>query len=133
MNNKIIEFENVIFDLSVKTGTFVLESDRKIIMEQYNNCTHDIEITGKGFYDNIVVSKNSAKLSNENFLPGGVYIKFINSNIALSMEIFLKDGYIQMLEFYTYEQEWYGEIENYDIYKVTKDGQLSFIKRVIID
>lgn len=133
MNNKIIEFEKVIFDISVSTGMFVLDSDRKIIMEQYNNCIHDIKITGKGFYDDIIVSKDCKKLSGENFLLGDLYIKFINSNIGISMEVFITEGYIQTLEFFAYEQEWYGEIENYDVYKVTQDGKLSFIKNVNVN
>lgn len=133
MDNRLLDFEKDIFEICLNNEINLSEQEKNILRLQYLNCTHKITKTGYGFYDDIVIMDNIECIDGNDSILGGIYVKFHEKNPDVSIAIFIRCGYIVQLEFYTYEQEWYGEIENYDVYEVTTDGDLSFIKSVIID
>lgn len=133
MYNKLLEFEKDIFEICLNNEINFSEQEKNILRLQYLNCTHAITKTGYGFYDDITISDNTERIDKNDSILGGIYIKFHEKNLDVSITVFIRCGCIVQLEFYTYEQEWYGELGNYDVYKVTKDGNLSFIKSVVMD
>lgn len=130
MNENFIGFEKNIFYECIKNETSILEQDKKVLLKQYDDCVHYIEVTEKGFYDNICISKECSKLQCNDFTFGSVYIEFEKSKSALSMEVFVQNGYIKLIEFYSYSEQWDGRITNYNIFLVSDNGELSFLKKV---
>ena len=73
MNNFLIELENDVISLCLANTLFRSEIEKHILMNQYVHCTHHIELTGKGFYDNIIVCKDCKKVNNKDFTLCDIY------------------------------------------------------------
>ena len=130
MNNNLIDFETNVFNICLEYDISIPEDIRRILLHQYVNSTHSIEITGKGFYDNIIISKECEKIPYDNFRFGCIYIEFENTEDALGMVVFVIDGCISLIEFYSYSEQWDCKITNYNIFLVRDNGVLSFLKKV---
>ncbi len=132
MYDKIIEFEKSIFNIWINNDSCISNIDKEIIIGQYERCIHNIELTGVGFFDHISVSNDERKLSKEESVLGNIQVSFKTLNVDLGIAIFIREGCIKTIEFYTYEQEWYGDIESYDVYIVKENGELLLLESVEI-
>jgi len=133
MYRHLIDFETNVFNLCLEYDISIPEDIRGVLLNQYTNSTHSIEITGNGFYDNIIISKDCEKIPYDTLRFGCMHIEFENPDDALGMVVFVSDGYISLIEFYTYgerQEPWIGNITAYDVYAVNRQGELSWIKKI---
>lgn len=89
----------------------------EILLQQYRNI---IETTRKfsscGFFINYMVDKSNCKIIDENIVLNSVY-GIINNNINVGFLLYIKDGYITMLECYEYDSKDFPDlISNYNLY-----------------
>ncbi|MCL2341970.1 MAG: hypothetical protein FWC53_02770 [Firmicutes bacterium] len=90
--------------------------ESSIIEKQFDISKIDIEETGAGFYINFNVEKTLKDENIEDCEINNVYIEINNQNPAAGCLIFVRDGYINLLEIYTYIGDWPDNINSYRIY-----------------
>lgn len=128
MHRKLKKFIDILFENVIEQSNFTKE-EKDILINQFKKCNHEFEITGKGFFDYIYVENQLPRIHGDNMYIGNIHIEFIDSAYELGEIIFIKDGYIKHIEIYSYDSDWDFNITDFNIYRVEKDGSLSFLSR----
>jgi hypothetical protein len=75
------------------------------------------EFTGVGFWTNFSIPAGTAKLSGSpSFWFGDVHAKIDGLEHGADFELLVKDGYLRMLEGYSYDEHWPDSIHTFDLY-----------------
>jgi hypothetical protein len=90
----------------------------QLLRKQYL-ATHVTErhLTGVGFWTNFSIPAGTVKLSGSpSFWFGDVLAKIDGLEYGAGFELLVKDGYLCMLEGYSYDEPWPENIHNFHLY-----------------
>lgn len=109
-------FEKMVIDATLCKSASEKPDTLELLRSQYASA--DVlkrEFTGVGFFTNFVVNDKSLVLSGkENFELG--YLGEINDvQYGVGFVLFVREGFISMLEGYTYGESWPCEIEFFNV------------------
>jgi hypothetical protein len=75
------------------------------------------ELTGVGFWTNFSIPASTVKLSGSpSFWFGDVHAKIDGLELGAGFELLVKDGYLRMLEGYSYDEPWPENIHSFHLY-----------------
>lgn len=74
------------------------------------------EMTGSGFYTQFAVSDSTRRVpGNRSFKFGDVIAKIPGLNFGAGVLLYVKDGVLDMLEGYSFEEKWPEQISNFEL------------------
>jgi len=120
MKNNIIKqdnfkrFEDEVMQKIIKEDTKLYQELKK----QYEKSkVTNREFTGYGFYTNFEITDKSLRLESAiNIELGSTHATINDVKNGVGFVLFIRNGLIEMLEGYTYEERWPQEIKQYSIY-----------------
>jgi hypothetical protein len=119
MNNNFESFENDVMRTILENKFEEID----ILKEQYRNSqVLKREFTGCGFFSNFIVNDIEKKLRFENYnMKLSCLGELEGVKDGVGFILFIKDGFIDFLEGYTYGNEaWPEEIRKYKLYRSTQ-------------
>ena len=101
------------------------------IMAQYDKCRiKSREFTGVGFYTNFEITDPADSFGNGIIEPfGSLHVDFPGLKYGSGYVLFVKDGFITMLEGYTYGEVWPDKITGYKVAKIMQRDLKSVIDK----
>ena len=117
-----IEFEKKLMDMLLDGDDDVLEGLR----EQYRNSTVESrEFTGVGFFTNFIINTDVPPVAGgRNFVFGDVFTDFGSFETSSGFLLFIKDGYLSMLEGWTVADYWPDNYSGIQLYYHVKVGSI---------
>ena len=98
------------------------EEALNILHEQYKSAIKKKEFSGSGFFTNFEIPKNALVLPKKRSFQFGDVVGEINDvENGVGFVLFVKEGKIDMLEGYTYEEKWPDKIINYKLSYISGD------------
>lgn len=95
-----------LYDLIDQAMKFVLTGDTAVLSdlrEQYkNSVVSNIEKSPVGCFVNFSINNNTKKANIKNAYIGDVFLESKQIPLGMGVILFIEDGFISMLEFYTY-------------------------------
>ena len=112
-----LEFENTVIEMLLNGEDEVL----KLLREQYKSAeVKKREFTGTGFFTKYEIKNKQVAIPDlKSFNFGDVGCQIANLKNGVGFVLFVKDGFLSMLEGYTYDEEWPEEIINYKLNYLT--------------
>ncbi len=77
----------------------------------------DRHLTGKGFIAQLLPNEVIV-LNGPSSFTGGIVGAKVNGNIDIGFLFFIKDGYVDAIEGFTYGEEWPDEIKTVEVYLI---------------
>lgn len=73
------------------------------------------EMTGVGFFTTFQIPSTIPRITNKSFKFGDVYAHISDLDYGAGFLLYVKDGALEMLEAYTYEEPWPEHISEFDL------------------
>ncbi len=102
-----VEFENEVFRLLVEK-----EEGKDLLTMQYESSTISREYTGFGFFTNFEFNEPINKLKIKDKVIRSVHIMDNKDNCIGEVILFIKSGFIVMLEGYSFDSPWPTNYDN---------------------
>ena len=115
------EFENCVINyLAQGNSTGV-----KLLEQQFSNArVTSREMTGAGFFVCYLVDRSKTRPFKVDVSFGDLAISFDGLQFGAGAVVHIRSGYIEMLECYSYDEDWPEQYENVTIRYVSEERQL---------
>lgn len=90
-----------------------------VLLQQYSNILkYSREFDECGFYTNFEINKGNCTMISKNLTLNSIYGKLNDNDMEVGFLLFVRNGYISMLECYKiHSEEFPNEITKYNLYK----------------
>jgi len=115
--NNFVEFEKKVMEMLLKGDDAILE----LLREQYNTVKiKERKFTDTGFFTTFDVKDKNVIIPNcKSFNFGDIVGEMENLKYGIGFILFIKDGILNILEGYTYEEKWPKIITKYQFHYIS--------------